>query len=235
MEIVSFHSLRTEANATPMPADAAARRKRSRRTQAERSAETREKIITAATACIAQRGVSNATMYHIAQRSGVTWGAMQHQFGDKDAIIDAVVERSIQEFADCMKGLREAEPDLRARIRAFTDRAWRVFKGPSYRVILNILLQQRERTERIAAAFTALWFDIFGDLHLSRERQLAAQRFTFVMLSGIATESVLVPGVETSKHHFEVIEGTLLSMLGSPASDRRTACGQLGQATRRSR
>jgi hypothetical protein len=110
-----------------------------------------------------------------------------------------------------------------------------VFKGPSYRVILNILLHQREKTERIAAAFTALWFDMFGDLPLSRERQLAAQRFTFVMLSGIATESVLVPGVEASKDHFEVIEGTLLSMLGSPVSDRRRRGGPSGKSTRRAR
>lgn len=234
METVSSHRLRTEADATATSASAA-RKKKSRRTQAGRSAETREKIITAATACIAQRGVSNTTMSHIAQRSGVTWGAMQHQFGDKDAIIDAVIERSIHEFIESMQGLREAEPDLRARVRAFTDRAWRVFKGPSYRVILNILLQQREKTERMAAAFTALWSDIFGDLRLSRERQLSAQRFTFVMLSGIATESVLVPGVEASKQHFEVIEDTLLSMLGSPAFGRRTGSGRSGKSTRRSR
>jgi hypothetical protein len=88
------------------------------------------------------------------------------------------------------------------------------FKGPAYRVILDILLHRPEKTERIAAAFTALWAQIFGDLRLSQEQQLAAQRFTFTMLSGIATESVVVPGIEASPLHFAVLERTLVDMLG---------------------
>ncbi|MFI5398273.1 MAG: TetR/AcrR family transcriptional regulator [Candidatus Binatia bacterium] len=221
MEIVSFHGLRTQANATPMPTDVAARRKRSRRTQAERSAETREKIIVAASACIAELGFSNTTMSSIAQGAGVTWGAMQHQFGAKDAIIDAVIDHSIAQFAAALEDLRATERHLGRRVHAFTDRAWGVFKAPTYRTVLDILLHRREKTARIAAAFTQLWGQIFGDLGLSPARQLAAQRFTFVMLSGIATESVVVPGVEASRDHFAVLERTLLGMLaGAPVKSR---------------
>lgn len=196
-------------------------RARRRRTQAERSAETRARVVWAATECIGELGYAGATMARIADRAGVTWGAMQHQFGDKDAIIDAVIDRTLGEFARQMEGLRAAEPPLARRVQAFAKRAWAIFEGPSYRAILSILLHRREKTERIAAALTEQWAQIFGDLKLSAEQQLAAQRFTFVLLSGIATESLVVPGVEDSRSHFEILEGTLLRLLGAGDSTGR--------------
>jgi AcrR family transcriptional regulator len=194
---------------------------RVRRTQAERSRQTRERIVTAATACIADAGFASMTMSGIAERAGVTWGAMQHQFGDKDAIVDAVVDRSLADFVSRMDGLRRAEPDLARRVRAFTERAWQGFK-PAYRVILDILLHRRDKTDRIAAAFGDLWVDVFGDQPLSPARQVAARRFTFVMLSGIATEAVVVPGSEPCRGHFAIIERELLAMLaGRDRAGRR--------------
>ena len=65
-----------------------------RRTQEERSATTREKVIQAAIDCIVEEGLHNTTAARIAARSGVTWGAIAHQFGDKDSVFFAVVERN---------------------------------------------------------------------------------------------------------------------------------------------
>jgi AcrR family transcriptional regulator len=206
-------------------------RTRKRRTQAERSAETRARVIRAATECVGELGYVGATMARIAERSGVTWGAMQHQFGDKDAIIDAVIDHTLEDFARQMRGLREAEPLLARRVHAFTERAWAIFEGPSYRAILSILLHRREKTERIAAVFTEQWREIFGDLRLSPDQQLAAQRFTFVLLSGIATESLVVPGVEDARSHFVLLENNLLRML----RDGRPSPRQAGMTCRKRR
>ncbi|NIV48010.1 MAG: TetR family transcriptional regulator, partial [Gammaproteobacteria bacterium] len=63
-------------------------------TQAERSALTRETVIQAVVDCIVEEGINAATAARIAERSGVTWGAIVHQFGDKDSLLLAVVERS---------------------------------------------------------------------------------------------------------------------------------------------
>jgi AcrR family transcriptional regulator len=176
-------------------------------------------VVRAASECIAELGYSNATMTEIARRAGVTWGAMQHQFGDKEAIIDAVIEWSLEEFARQMQGLRQGEPEIESRVHAFAQRAWVVFRGPVYRVILGILLQHREKTERIAEVMNGVWEDCFGDLNLPEEQQFAAQRFTFVLLAGIATESVVVPWAGDARDHFVVLERTLLEMLrGKPAA-----------------
>ena len=47
------------------------------RTQAERSAKTRSKVIDAAIACIAEDGFKQATTKRVARRAGVTWGTIQ--------------------------------------------------------------------------------------------------------------------------------------------------------------
>ncbi|MBP1684261.1 MAG: TetR/AcrR family transcriptional regulator [Deltaproteobacteria bacterium] len=204
---------------------AAVGRTKIRRPHAERSAETREKILRAACQCIAEFGFSNSSMLGIATRAGVSLGAVQHQFGDKDAIIDAVIDRCLREFSGLLTGLRQAEPNLQRRVQTFTERAWLGHTGPYYRIVLDILLHCPDRTERLAAAHTKLWAEIFGDLKLPARQLLAAQRFTFMMLGGIALESALVPGVEPAKEHFAVLERTLLGRLTGVDRTQRVALG----------
>ena len=45
-----------------------------RRTQAERSTNTRDKIVRGAANCIAENGYKAATMQAIAEYAGITWG-----------------------------------------------------------------------------------------------------------------------------------------------------------------
>lgn len=197
-----------------MPAHPAVVRKvRIRRSHAARSAETRQKILTAAIACIAEQGFNGASMLRIATRAGVSPGAVQHQFGDKDGIIDAVIAYCIQEFHQIMAGIRQAQPDLERRVHAFTERAWLAHQGPLNRVLLHILLHCPEKTERLAEADAAAWAATFGDLNLPQAQSLAAQRFAFMLLGGIGLESVVVPGAEPAKEHFAVLERTLMDML----------------------
>jgi AcrR family transcriptional regulator len=205
--------------AISLPLQAVGRR-RLRRTQAERSEETREKVIAAATACIAEQGMRKTTTQAMALRAGVTWGAMQHQFGDKDAVIDAVIARSMDEFVALMQGLREAEPNLARRVRAFTQRWWIALKGPYYRVVLEILLGHPEKTRPVAAASERLWIQTFGDLAISKEQLRKAHRFAFLMLGGIAIESLVAPGMPPFEPAFRVLEKTLLAMFRTGRSPR---------------
>ena len=60
------------------------RRPRVRRSQAERSAETRTRILAAGIDSIADVGLQRSTAAEIACSAGVTWGAVQHHVGDKE-------------------------------------------------------------------------------------------------------------------------------------------------------
>ena len=65
---------------------------RARRTQADRSATTREALIAAARRLFAAQGFAEVATDAIATEAGVTRGALYHQFADKVALFDAVVD-----------------------------------------------------------------------------------------------------------------------------------------------
>jgi len=71
-------------------------RPRQRRTQAERSATTRDALLRAARELFAERGYAGAGRELVAERAGVTRGALYHHFPNKEALFRAVVE-SVEE------------------------------------------------------------------------------------------------------------------------------------------
>jgi len=111
-----------------------------RRSQEQRSAETRERLLVAAIDCIGRSGYVDATTTLIAQRAKVSRGALQHHFASKADLIVAVIDRVADEL-----NLRfdvaalTAEP-LERRVAAIVDRYWDVFMGPSFRAVLSISL-----------------------------------------------------------------------------------------------
>jgi AcrR family transcriptional regulator len=66
--------------------------RRGRRTQAERTAATRQALIAAGRQLFAERGYAGAGQEEIVERAGVTRGALSHHFGTKRGLFAAVVE-----------------------------------------------------------------------------------------------------------------------------------------------
>ena len=199
-----------------------------RRTQEERSAETRSKVIRAAAECLAELGFKGATMSAIAERAGVTWGAMQHHFGDKNAILDAVLESALAELEAGLSDLDEVEPEIEKRVRAFIPKADALLRGPGYRAFVEIQLNRardeaREPraeatwSEQVAGALARVWKRAFGDLGIAPRKLQAARRFSFMVLSGIAAETMLFPGFDFSRQHLRILEENLLRMLSDRA------------------
>jgi AcrR family transcriptional regulator len=64
-----------------------------RRTQAERAAETREALIAAARPLFAAQGFADVALETIVRAAGVTRGALYHHFADKTELFAAVFEQ----------------------------------------------------------------------------------------------------------------------------------------------
>ena len=199
------------------------------RSRAERSAETRARILEAVIESIAEVGLQRSTASEIARRAGVTWGAVQHHFGDKEELLAAVLEDGFDRFARRFDDLAPDETDLRERAARFVDRAWQHFASPVYRANFEILLgtvreEPSERTDRIPgemlAAVDRLWTRIFPDAPLPRARRHALERYVIAVLSGLASSQMLqgprpriVPDVE-----IEILKETLARELVAAAS-----------------
>jgi AcrR family transcriptional regulator len=93
-----------------------------RRTQAERAAETREALIQAARPLFAEHGFADVALETIVRAAGVTRGALYHHFADKTELFAAVFERVEGEVAarmgEAMAAVNETDPIKLMRLGA---------------------------------------------------------------------------------------------------------------------
>jgi len=170
--------------------------RRDRRSNPERAAETRARIVAAVVDSIAELGFQRTTAAEIARRAGVTWGAVQHHFGGKDGILIAVLEDSFSRFAERFADIDAESITLEKRVSLFVDRAWTHFASPHFRSTLEILLHYTAPDpedvwpDELLAAWTRIWTGLFHDAHLSPGRRLTLQRYTISLLVGLASMKV---------------------------------------------
>src|SRR5580765_8011560 len=65
----------------------------SRRSQAQRSATTRQALLDATVACLVEDGYASTTTSRVAERAGVSRGAHLHHFQTRNALVAAAMER----------------------------------------------------------------------------------------------------------------------------------------------
>jgi len=106
----------------------------------ERSRASRRRVIDATIACISEDGFVRASTTRIAKRAGVTWGVLQHQFGDKAAMLEAVVDRVLERGMQMADGDRVSGSTVSDRAQALERMLWRGFQTPTYRALLEIQL-----------------------------------------------------------------------------------------------
>jgi AcrR family transcriptional regulator len=99
----------------------------SRRTQAERRAETRAALIAAGRALFTERGFAGAGREEIVERAGLTRGALYHHFASKDDLFAAVYEEVERDLCDAVivaaAGSDDPVDGLRLGAFAFLDAA----------------------------------------------------------------------------------------------------------------
>ncbi len=204
--------------------DANARR---RRTQAERSADTRARIVAAAVACVDELGFPRATAQRIARRARVSVGAVQHHFPSKAEILAAVLEDSFAQFSAAFEGLELGDAPLAERVSVFVDRAWRRYGSPSFRSTFEIILSARGEISEDGEDWAArpmlestrraghLWASIFSNVDLPAAQQREILRFAFVSLAGLAMTLRLQRSEAAARRQLELLKTALVALLGA--------------------
>lgn len=127
---------------TPPAGTAAHSSRRQRRPQAERSADTRAKLIDAAIICLHRTGYSATTVSTVATEACVSRGAMTHQFPAKTDLMLAVVESVFQEDST-FYAKTIATMDPRAFLRGLPEMMWDVISRPAGIAVIEIMLASR--------------------------------------------------------------------------------------------
>jgi AcrR family transcriptional regulator len=132
---------------TPETGETTAAPARKRRTQEERSEETKRRILQAATRLTVRNGYAALRTADVAQEAGVSKGALQHHFPTKEALVIALIEHA---FNDQMLASRQraaqrgSQQDL---IETVIDDAKEFFFSEYFLIAVNLVLSSQPPSE----------------------------------------------------------------------------------------
>lgn len=169
-----------------------------------RGLETRHLLLRTALACLAEGGPDSASASAVAKRAGVTWGTVQHQFGDVDGLWAALLEY-VAERRDPAFHTIGGHHTLAGRVQTVVETLWSTLELPSSVAIYNLrasLPRQRDqlegafpRTARAIARWDADWTEIceraFSGLDVPAEKLLRVRSMLPGTIRGLHSEQHL--------------------------------------------
>jgi AcrR family transcriptional regulator len=183
-----------------------------RRSQPERRAATRARLLAATQAALVERGYAGATTTEICRRAGVSQGALFKHFASKGELLAASAE---QLFANLIDAYRDTLPRLvgvQDRAAAAVALLWDVFEDA--RLLAAIELYAAARTDRELARRLAP----VAARHGENLRRLAHELFPEAAVRNLDFDAVVSVVVQA-------IQGATLGSLAS--GDRRAAAPML--------
>ena len=159
---------------------------------------TRNKVIQAAIDCIYEEGFHAAHTNRIAESAGVSWGVLQYHFGDKDGLLQAVLDRTFTGFADKLADTNLSDRQLKPRIRSLISVIWSLVSSREYRVNNAILrnaglskdssIDGQNQVNTWAKKIAPLWRQVFIEQCDEPTNSEAVKRLMFAALRGLADE-----------------------------------------------
>lgn len=190
--------------------------------QAQKSKNTREKILNSAISLIKEGGYSAASASRIAERAGITWGAAQHHFGSKEDILEAVMTISHERFIARVSAPYLREGTLADRVDAFVDCMWEHYQEDVYLAGLEILLASREVSSRRMSTFDQsarehikTLHEIFHDSDLTDEHLQEVLIFLHSVMTGLTIEKVLEKELRGEQRHLRRCKLMLLTAISN--------------------
>lgn len=113
------------------------------RTQAERSAATREALLDATLACLVEDGYARTTTARVAERAGLSRGAHLHHFQTRDTLLAAAAAHLTRRRGQELSAAAEALPAGPDRVAAGLDLLWHSYANPLYQAALDLWTHAR--------------------------------------------------------------------------------------------
>ena len=166
------------------------------RTQAERSAATRVRLLDATIDCLVDLGWSGTSTTEVVRRAGVSRGAQVHHYPTKEDLVVAAVEHLCNRRMDEYRATLARLPASERTPAASIDLLWSIWSGPTLEAWLELIVACRTRPalrarfvefeHRFFDAALALFQETQPDMTGDPEFARMALRFTFCLLDGLA-------------------------------------------------
>lgn len=204
---------------------------RERRTQAERSASTRARLLDATIECLHDLGYARTSTPEIARRAGLSRGAQLHHFPTKAELVTSAVEhlfaRRREEFL-CAFRDRAAEQDP---VEAAIDILWSMVSGPTFYAWLELAVAARTEaelrepvaalTERLIRIVEETFRELFPAPPTPNPFYAVAPRFAFSLLDGLALARIHAIDPHAHEPVLDALKGLARLVMPNGGSTRR--------------
>jgi AcrR family transcriptional regulator len=195
-----------------------------RRTQAERTAATRSRVLDATVDSLVEDGYAATTISRIQERAGVARGTLLHHFPTRAALLVAVVEDIAARRLDVLDGQAELGPsgDWHEAI----DLIWRDLQSPSFLAALELWVAARTDPD-LRAALAPVERTVFEAVHRAVTSIVADDdpraptlvQFTIDLLTGSTMTTLLVDDARPQRVLLDRWRRALPVLLGRADAD----------------
>ncbi|MBZ6078965.1 TetR/AcrR family transcriptional regulator [Microvirga puerhi] len=172
-----------------------------RRTQVDRSAETRAILIRAAIELLQTLGFAGTSTALIAKRAGVTTGALHHHFATKDELLFGVLDHASERMRARLEQEKPVSPAGTLNISDTVRHLWEVYGNPEYWATWEIIigtrsdpaLHPRVVAHRLETMRMVLhpWLEHHTSEEGTRPEVIALFEFMLIAIRGLSLERFL--------------------------------------------
>lgn len=194
--------------------------------QAQKSAATRNLIIEAAIKCFVELGYARTTTTAIADKAGLSRGAMLHHFPSKVDIVRAAVEHLHAKRLRAFRRTVQLTPPAGDRIRANLEAYWQHVRHPMFVAFFELVVAARTDPELAQIlrpaqeAFEQEWHrtarEVFPEWNTDDETFDVALDLTRYVLEGMAISFLVHKETERDRRVVDYLEGKLRELRASP-------------------
>ena len=198
--------------------------------QAQKSASTRLQIVEAALRCFVELGYSGTTTTVIANKAGLSRGAMLHHFPSKIDIVRAAVEHLHAKRLKAFRKSIDRLPGDDSRPRRALEAYWEHVKHPMYVAFLELWVAARTDPELAAIlapaqdSFEREWYstavDLFPEWKESGENFDVALDLVHYVMDGMAVSFLTHEHSDEEKRLLNYLEGQLRALARPKAGQK---------------
>jgi AcrR family transcriptional regulator len=169
---------------------------------------TRQKVLDAAVATILELGYYQASSNAIARRAGVTWGALQHQFGTREALLLEVLDERWDRFREQLATAEIRGATLEERLERVLEVLATHYSVPEHLVQLQILLDlthnpetsddARDAVAAYGRALNEAWNPLFAQALGPAAQFKALVAYAFVAMRGYLQSQLIASSIAES-------------------------------------
>ena len=171
-----------------------------RRTQAERSALTKNRVLKAAIASIERMGLQHASTHDISAEAGVSRGAMLHHFSTRTSLLKAAFGMLLDQEVEELRRYSKTVATDGSSLPSIISYIWERYQGRLFMVTVDYLSLARvdsdtldavsEEAARFNDNLNAVWDKCLKQVDLADDDKRRMMNQTMALIRGLALQRI---------------------------------------------